>query len=279
MRNKNPIFARMDQQTAGSSGFAYQEGLSAYQQAGQQPYQAPAPTGYPTGTPTGSVYEPITDRMTLDDVVVRAGISIAVLIPFALIGWFTAPTMPWLYLGAMFVGMGLAFATIFKKQVSPPLILAYAALMGIGLGGISMMYQAQWDGIVQQAVLGTFSVFAVALIAYRTGRIRVTPKFQRMVIIGMFGYIAFSLLNLVLSLFGVGDGWGLRNGWVGIAVGLVAVALAAFSLVLDFDFIDKSVQAGVPSRYAWTAAFGLVVTLVWLYLELLRLLAILQGND
>jgi uncharacterized YccA/Bax inhibitor family protein len=95
----------------------------------------------------------------------------------------------------------------------------------------------------------------------------------------MFGYLAFSLLNLVLSLFGVGDGWGLRNGWLGIAVGLVAVALAAFSLVLDFDFIDKSVQAGVPSRYAWTAAFGLVVTLVWLYLELLRLLAILQGND
>jgi len=141
------------------------------------------------------------------------------------------------------------------------------------------MFQAQYQGVVQQAILGTFSVFAVALFAYRSGRIRVTPKFRRMVIIGMMGYLAFSLVNLVFVLFGSGDGWGLRSGWLGVAAGLIGVALASFSLVLDFDFIDKGVQNGIPVKYAWTAAFGLVVTLVWLYLELLRLLAILQGGD
>ena len=121
---------------------------------------------------------------------------------------------------------------------------------------------------------------AVALFAYRSGRIRVTPKFQRMVLIGMMGYLAFSLVNLVVMLFGVSDAaWGLRSGWLGIVAGLIGVALAAFSLVLDFDFIDKGVKNGIPEKYAWTAAFGLVVTLVWLYLELLRLIAIFSGNE
>jgi uncharacterized YccA/Bax inhibitor family protein len=262
MDTRNPIFSRSEELAGGARAGSVGVDAAAIEQL-EQAYAGPA---------AGPLQ---TDRITYNDVIVKTGMTFALVLVGAGIGWFN----PGLTIVGLIGGLVLGLVNAFKKEPSPPLILAYAALMGIGLGGISMMYQAQWDGIVQQAVLGTFSVFAVALIAYRTGRIRVTPKFQRMVIIGMFGYLAFSLLNLVLSLFGVGDGWGLRNGWLGIAVGLVAVALAAFSLVLDFDFIDKSVQAGVPSRYAWTAAFGLVVTLVWLYLELLRLLAILQGND
>jgi uncharacterized YccA/Bax inhibitor family protein len=262
MDTRNPIFSRSEQLAGGSRAATVGVDAAAIEQL-EQAYAGPA---------AGPLQ---TDRITYNDVIVKTGMTFALVLVGAGIGWFN----PGLTIVGLIGGLVLGLVNAFKKEPSPPLILAYAALMGIGLGGISMMYQAQWDGIVQQAVLGTFSVFAVALIAYRTGRIRVTPKFQRMVIIGMFGYLAFSLLNLVLSLFGVGDGWGLRNGWLGIVVGLVAVALAAFSLVLDFDFIDKSVQAGVRSRYAWTAAFGLVVTLVWLYLELLRLLAILQGND
>jgi uncharacterized YccA/Bax inhibitor family protein len=262
MDTRNPIFSRSEQLAGGSRATTVGVDAAAIEQL-EQAYAGPA---------AGPLQ---TDRITYNDVIVKTGLTFALVLVGAGIGWFN----PGLTIVGLIGGLVLGLVNAFKKEPSPPLILAYAALMGIGLGGISMMYQAQWDGIVQQAVLGTFSVFAVALIAYRTGRIRVTPKFQRMVIIGMFGYLAFSLLNLVLSLFGVGDGWGLRNGWLGIVVGLVAVALAAFSLVLDFDFIDKSVKAGVPSRYAWTAAFGLVVTLVWLYLELLRLLAILQGND
>ena len=181
MNNKNPIFSRIDKESTGESGFAYAEGVTAYGQAGhpggqppaqpyaQQPYPGqptgqqgypPPPQGYPqqpygqqpyghipppvpTGPPTGSAYEPVTNRMTMDDVIVRTGISIAVLIPFALIGWTTAPSMPWLYFGAMLVGLGLGLANAFKKVVSPPLILAYAAVQGVFLGGISYAYD-QW---------------------------------------------------------------------------------------------------------------------------------------
>jgi uncharacterized YccA/Bax inhibitor family protein len=224
------------------------------------------------GPPAGPLQ---TGRMTYNDVIMKTGLTFAVLLVGAGIGWF----QPALAMVGFIVGLVLGLVNAVKKEPSPPLILAYAAFMGVGLGGISLMFQSQWQGIVQQAILGTFSVFAVALFAYRSGRIRVTPKFRRMVLIGMMGYLAFSLVNLVLVLFGVGDGWGLRSGWMGVAAGLIGVSLAAFSLVLDFDFIDKGVQNGIPVKYAWTAAFGLVVTLVWLYLELLRLLAILQGND
>jgi uncharacterized YccA/Bax inhibitor family protein len=262
MESNNPVFARSEALQAGARGTAAGVDAAAVQQL-EQAYAAPSAGPLQTG------------RISYDDVLVKTGLTFAVLLVGAGVGWFN----PALTLVGLLGGLVLGLVNAFKKEPSPALILAYAALMGIGLGGISMAYQAQFDGIVQQAVLGTFCVFAVALVAYRTGRIRVTPKFQRMVMIGMFGYLAFSLVNLVLGLFGVGGGWGFRTGLVGILISLAAVALAAFSLVLDFDFIDKSVAAGVPARYAWTAAFGLVVTLVWLYLEMLRLLALLQGND
>jgi uncharacterized YccA/Bax inhibitor family protein len=260
MESRNPVFARSE----AMSGRAATVGVDAA--AIEQLEQAYA------GPPAGPLQ---TQRMTYNDVIVKTGLTFAVLLVGAGVGWFN----PGLAMVGFIVGLVLGLVNAFKKEPSPALILAYAAFMGVGLGGISLMFQAQWQGIVQQAILGTFSVFAVALVAYRSGRIRVTPKFQRMVIIGMFGYLAFSMVNLVLVLFGFGDGWGLRSGWLGIVAGLIGVTLAAFSLVLDFDFIEKGVQNGIPEKYAWTAAFGLVVTLVWLYLELLRLLAILQGND
>jgi uncharacterized YccA/Bax inhibitor family protein len=263
MDTRNPVFARTETMTAG--GRAATAGVDAASIAQlEQAYAGPA---------AGPVQ---TSRMTYNDVVVKTGLTFAVLLAGAVVGWM----MPQLFFVGFIGGLVLGLVNAFKKEPSPPLIIAYAALMGVGLGGISLMFQAQYQGIVQQAVLGTFSVFAVALFAYRSGRIRVTPKFQRMLLIGMLGYLAFSVVNLFIMLFGVTDSaWGLRSGWLGIAAGLIGVALAAFSLVLDFDFIDKGVQSGIPARYAWTAAFGLVVTLVWLYLELLRLLAILQGNE
>jgi uncharacterized YccA/Bax inhibitor family protein len=262
MESNNPVFARSEALQAGARTATVGVDAAAMQQL-EHAYASP---------PAGPLQ---TGRITYNDVVVKTGLTFAVLLVGAGIGWLN----PALTLIGFLGGLVLGLVNAFKKEPSPPLIIGYAALMGIALGGISMMYQAQFDGIVQQAVLGTFSVFAVALVAYRSGRIRVTPKFQRMVMIGMMGYLAFSLINIVAGLFGVGDGWGFRTGIVGILISVVAVALAAFSLVLDFDFIDKSVAAGVPAKYAWTAAFGLVVTLVWLYLEMLRLLAILQGND
>ncbi|MNW62896.1 Bax inhibitor 1 like protein [compost metagenome] len=130
-----------------------------------------------------------------------------------------------------------------------------------------------------QAVLATVTTFAAALFLFKSGKVRVTPKFTRWLIIAMVGYLAFSLVNLLLTMTGVLDGWGMRSGGLGIIVGLVAVGLAAASLIVDFDSIKRGVEAGVPAKFAWSAAFGLMVTLIWLYLEFLRLFAILQGND
>ena len=122
-----------------------------------------------------------------------------------------------------------------------------------------------------QAVLGTLAVFASALVAYKSGKIRATPKFKRTVLVAMGGYLIFALVNMVVVLTGHGGTFGLQQGGLGIAIGLFAVGLAAMMLILDFDFADQGVRNGVPERYSWLAAFGLVVTLVWLYVEMLRL--------
>ncbi len=217
-----------------------------------------------------------TARMTYDDVIIRTAGLLVVLVAVAAATWVLAPGL-WI-VGAI-VGLVLGLVNAFKKQPSPPLILLYAAFQGMFLGGVSKFYEEQWDGIVGQAVLATLSVFAVSLILFRSGKIRVTPKFRRTVILGLVGYLVFSLINVVLMLFGVGGGdFGpLRSGWLGFAVGLIAVALAAASLIIDFDSIKRGVERGVPAKLAWVAAFGLVVTLIWLYLELLRLLAIFRN--
>lgn len=218
-----------------------------------------------------------TGRMTYDDVIIRTGGLLALLVASAAVTWVVAPGL-WV-VGAI-VGLVLGLVNAFKRKPSPLLISLYALAQGVFLGGISQFYEERWDGIVGQAVLATLAVFATSLFLFRSGKVRVTPKFTRMVLLGLVGYLVFSLVNVGLMLFGVGGGtFGpLRGGWLGVAVGLVAVALAAASLVIDFDSIKRGVEQGVPSQYAWYAAFGLVVTLVWLYLELLRLLAIFRGN-
>lgn len=300
MNNKNPIFSRLDAQSSGQSGFAYAEGVQAYGQAGQrsgqppigQPYpQAPygqvpgqVPPPVPMGPPTGSVYEPITDRMSMDDVIVRTGVSIAVLIPFALIGWFTAPTMPFLYFGAMILGLVLGLTNAFKKVVSPPLILAYAAVQGVFLGGISYVYD-QWaqgtgyEGLVSQAIIGTLVAFVVMLALYRSRLVKVDGRFKKIMLVAMVSYLAIAVMSFVSSFFGVGDGWGFYGvGTLGLILCAFGVLLAAFSLMLDFDSIERGVKMGLPERESWRMAFGLLVTLIWLYLEILRLLAMLAAS-
>lgn len=262
MQSRNPVFARTEAMSAGGSTTTAGVDSASIDHL-EQSFAGPS---------AGPVQ---TQRMTYNDVIVRTGLTFTVLLAGAAIGW-VAPQLFWVgFIGGLVLGLVNAF----KREPSPALIIGYAALMGVGLGGISFVFQQQWQGIVQQAVLGTLAVFGVTLVAYRSGRIRVTPKFRRMVLIGMMGYLAFSLVNVLFMVFGSGDNaFGLRSGWMGIAAGLIGVALAAFCLVLDFDFIDKGVQNGIPERYAWTAAFGLVVTLVWLYLEMLRLIAIFSGE-
>lgn len=217
-----------------------------------------------------------TGRLTYEDVIIKTGGLLAVLVVAAVATWTLAPGL-WIF-GAV-VGLVLGLVNAFKKSPSPALITLYAVAQGVFLGGISAFYEAWNDGVVGQAVLATVSVFAVSLLLFRSGKVRVTPKFTRWLIIALVGYLAFSVVNLVLSFIIPNDGFGpLRGGMLGVVVGLVAVGLAAASLIVDFDSIKRGVEQGVPARFAWTAAFGLLVTLVWLYLELLRLLSILQRN-
>ncbi|MCG7288051.1 Bax inhibitor-1/YccA family protein [Cellulomonas sp. ACRRI] len=238
----------------------------------EQMYGAPAATTRDTG------------RLTYDDVIIKTGGLLALLVAVAAVTWNAAPGL-W-PLGAV-VGLVLGLVNAFKKNPSPLLITLYTVAQGVFLGGISLAFQNMTiDGqggfqpIVFQAVVATMATFAAALFLFKSGKVRVTPKFTRWLLISMVGYLAFSLVNVGLSFFVDSAGFGpLRDGPFGIIISLVAVGLAAASLIMDFDAIKRGVEQGVPAKFAWSAAFGLIVTLVWLYLEILRLLAILRGGD
>ncbi|WP_454051220.1 Bax inhibitor-1/YccA family protein [Cellulomonas sp. Marseille-Q8402] len=266
--------------------------------AGARPSQQPPVSPYGTATTGGAVMDAPsleqmygaptattrdTGRLTYDDVIVKTGGLLALLVVVAAATWNFAPGL-W-PVGAL-VGLVLGLVNAFKKNPSPALIIAYTAAQGVFLGGISLAFQNMtFNGtsvqpIVLQAVVATMATFGAALFLFRSGRVRVTPKFTRWLIISMVGYLAFSVVNLVMSFFVSSDGFGpLRNGGLGVVVGLFAVGLAAASLIMDFDSIKRGVEQGVPAKFAWSAAFGLIVTLVWLYLEILRILAILRGSD
>lgn len=267
MQSNNPVLSRNEGFATNGRYATFDTAAPAAQQL-EQMYAAP-------------VAPPATRPMTLDDVVMRTGMMFVVLLAGAVVGW----QVPNLAFIAMFTTLGLGIWGAVKREPVPALFLAYAGSAGVFLGGLSQWYNLSSFGqnnpyLVQQAVLATFAVFGVSLVAFKVRAIRVTPRFTRMVIVATLGYAVFALLNFVLAMFGVGDGWGIRgNGTFAILIGLFAVGLAALNLVLDFDFIERGVANRLPEKYAWTAAFGLVVTLVWLYVEMLRLLALLTGRD
>jgi uncharacterized YccA/Bax inhibitor family protein len=222
-------------------------------------------------------YTPQARFMTLDDVVLRTAATLGVVVVVGAIAWIFK--LDSLALVGALVGFVLALVISFKQSTNPALILSYAAAEGLFLGGISRLFEnAYGGGIVIQAVVGTAGVFAGMLVVYKTGAIRVTPKFTRWLLGALIGVVALSLVNLVASLFTPG-GLGLRsadNPGIAIAFSLLCIGIAAFTFLLDFDMIDKGIRQGAPERFAWYAAFGLTVTLVWLYLEILRLLSYLR---
>ena len=229
---------------------------------------------------SGYVGAPATTErpMTVDDVVTKTGITLAVLVAAAAATWISDQW--WLALPAALVGFVLAMVVIFKKQVSPPLILAYAAVEGVFLGGISAIFQQQFaeSNIVLNAVVGTAAVFGGMLVVYKTGAVRVTPRFQKWMMGALIGVVGLMLVNLIASFF-IDGGLGLRDGSpLAIIFSLVCIGVAAFSFLMDFDAADKAIRAGAPEKFAWYTAFGLTVTLVWLYLEMLRLLSYFQGD-
>ena len=216
--------------------------------------------------------------LTLDDVVQRTGAMLFVLLAAGTVSWVALPTnltAPVLIVSLM-GGLGLGLYMAFKQVANAPLALLYSALQGVLLGGISRAFEHAYNGIVIQAISGTVMVAAGMLFVYKIGAIRVTPKFTRVVVGATIGVFGLMLVNLVSYLFS-SDGLGLRSGGViAIVFSLVCIVIASMNLVMDFDMIERGIRNGADQKFAWYAAFGLVVTLIWLYIEILRLLSYLR---
>jgi uncharacterized YccA/Bax inhibitor family protein len=270
MPSSNPAFSRF-----GGAGNGQQNlGWGAQPQQYGAPGQYGAPTQHdPYSAP--SPYAATTTRyLTMDDVVTKTGISFLVTVLAAAVTWALPGDVGWaLALPAVLVAFVLGLVISFKTIANPAATLAYGALYGVALGAISEAFNLIYPGIVMQAVIGTFGVFAGMLVVYKTGAIRVTPKLTRWVVGAAIGVLVLMLVNLVASFITPG-GLGLRDGGpLAIVFSLVIIGVAAFMLLLDFDMADEAIRRGAPAKFAWYIAFGLLVTVVWLYIEILRLLS------
>jgi len=281
MQSSNPVFSR----TEGFNG----KGGTRYATFDQTTYDGPA-------THTGSG----TGRMTIDSVVQKSAITLGVVVLVAAATWigtgnvlvtdsFTNTTvidedkLGMLYtlslVGAL-GGFALAMVNSFKKVISPALVIAYAALEGLFVGAMSKTFQLTFgEGVVTGAVLGTIAAVGGTLAAYKFFNIQVGSKFRKWVIGMLFGFVAVTMLDVLLGVFG-GNEIGFNGfGGLGLLMSFVGLALGVLMLILDFDFVERGVAAGLPERESWRAAFGLTVTIIWIYIELLRIMAILRGND
>jgi uncharacterized YccA/Bax inhibitor family protein len=262
MPSNNPVFGR-------GFGAAQQASWGSPQQASgaptyADPYAAPSPYAATT-----------TRYMTMDDVVTKTGLSFLVTVVAAAITWALPGDAGWGFaLPAMLAAFVLGLFIAFKQIANPAATLSYAALYGVALGAISEAFDLIYgDGIVLQALIGTFGVFAGMLVVYKTGAVRVTPKLTRWIVGALIGVLVLVLANLIAGFFTPG-GFGLRDGGpVAIIFSLIVIGVAAFSLLLDFDMADEAIRRGAPAKFAWYIAFGLLVTVIWLYLEILRLLS------
>ncbi|WP_345761878.1 Bax inhibitor-1/YccA family protein [Diaminobutyricibacter sp. McL0608] len=234
----------------------------------QQLYESPAASSHDTG------------RMTVEDTIVKTAISFVLLVAGGAVGW----AFPALWVPAALVGFALALVNIFKKKPSAPLVLLYAAIEGVFVGAVSGVFEAKWEGIVVQAVLATVAVIAVTLALFASGKIRASARATKVFLIAMVGYLVFSVINLVLMWTGANTNpFGLRGSVeifgipLGLVLGVLVVIMGAYSLVLDFDYIQRGVANRAPREYGWSGAFGIMVTVVWLYLEILRMFAIARN--
>lgn len=284
MISANPILSRYDKPKG--SGFAYDEGRQAFASAQGDPQTAVSAP--PSGTDTQ--FEILTAgggaRVTMADVIVKTAIIFGISILFAFVGWNLAEAMPviaWIGVGG---ALALGLVNAFKKQVSPPLVIGYAVASGIMLGSFSYFYDQiglanQYEGLVLQAVIGTMTAFGVMLFLFGTGIIKVNGKFMKVMIAAMVSYLIIAGASFIGAMFGVGGGWGFYgvSGW-GLLLAAAGVLLASFALLLDFEYIKQGIIQGLPERESWRMAFGLLITLVWLYLEILRFLTIMaSGRD
>lgn len=245
----------------------------------QQPsYGAGRPGFQPQGPPSAP-----SRYLTLDDVITRTVTLIATLL---IVGAATWAVFPKNAVGApiaigVFGALGLGLYMAIAGKATAVTAVVYAALEGLAMGGISKLFESAYHGIVVQAITGTVMVAGGVLVVYKTGAVRVTPKFTKIVLAATLGAVGLMLVNLIASLFHPG-GLGLRDGSgspaLAIGFSLLCIVIAAANLIVDFDMIEQSVRRGVDERYGWYLSWGILVTLVWLYLEILRLLSYLRDN-
>jgi uncharacterized YccA/Bax inhibitor family protein len=272
MQSNNPVFRRSEEFNRG--------GTTGY---GSDPAQ------WGTGTPGLPAQAPVTTGpMTIDSVVQKTAITLGVVILAAAATWImtpdiatatTAEDLAPLYLAVMigsFGAFGLSLVNSFKRVISPPLVIAFAVLEGVALGALSKVFESAFpaaEGLVTQAVVGTFAAFGGTLAAYKFFNIQVGNKFRTFVVAAMFGMVALGLFEFVLGMFSSELGL-FGFGGLGLLFSIAGLVLGIFMLILDFDFVEQGIANQIPERESWRAAFGMTVSLVWIYTNLLRILAI-----
>jgi uncharacterized YccA/Bax inhibitor family protein len=261
----NPAFRNLPRGGFGG-GYAGFQTQPQSNMPGYGGYQAPPTTG---------------ERpMTVDDVVSKTALTLGltivtgVITAIAVLSGAINPFIPMVI--GMLVGLVLSLIIIFKQTPNPVLVLSYAAAEGVFLGAITGVFEYLKPGIALQAIIGTALVFIVMLVVYKTGAVKVTPKLTKWIIGATVAAAGLMLINLITSMLGLNL---LRNGdTFSIIFSIIVIGIAAFNFLLDFDMADQMIRQGMPAKFAWFAAFGLMTTLVWLYLEILRLLYYLNSD-
>lgn len=261
MESRNPAFR----------GSAFDQRAGGY---GAQPYggAAYAARGYAPAA---------TRPMTMDDVVVRGFLTLVTLMITAALAWAFVPTSLPVLVVALIAEIGIWALIAFGRKANAATVLAFAAVYGVVVGLISHSYNDLYHGVVFQAVVGTALAFGATLAVYALRIVRVTPKFARFVMAAGLALIGLMIVNLVVHLFGGDHGIGIRDPGSPLAYifSVAAILVGCFFLLLDFDAVETGIRTGAPEKFAWYCAFGLVLSLVWIYLEILRLLSYFSGRD
>jgi uncharacterized YccA/Bax inhibitor family protein len=271
MKSSNPVFVNSDTFNGQADyGYPTYPGSGPYAGYGQPGYRDPAT--WQVGTPT------IPGRMTIDSTLQKTALTLGLLVASAAATWVMLPDnllgMAWI--GGAILGLMLGLVISFSKTASPALVMIYAVAEGAFIGAASKFFEDAYPGVVVGAVLGTVAATAGTLAAYRFFNIQVTDRFRKYVTAAIFGFVAVTLLDFVLQFFGSSFGFN-GLGTIGLISSLVGLGLGVLMLILDFDYIERAVAAGAPESESWRAAFGLTVTIVWIYIELLRILAIFRN--
>jgi uncharacterized YccA/Bax inhibitor family protein len=292
VQSSNPVLTRLGETAQRERQSQYAQPPAGYGQppAGSPDYRdyppiyAPSPV-QPTGSGGYGVIAPADERaMTLDDVVVRTVALVTLTGVAGAFSWIFLRSGAWLGIalfGSVFAGLALGLAISFMRITNPLVISAYAVLQGILLGVASREFESVYPGIVVQAVAATFGIFLAMAVLYKFRVLRATPKFTRFVIGALIGVVALSLMNYLFSIFGHNLGYEYygpteKAGGLAILFAVVCIIVGALTFILDFDAVEQGIRYGLPHRFAWYCAFGMLVGLIYLYWQILRLLGYLR---